>query len=156
VPLASIANAEGTPVYVYSAAVLRERYRAIDAAFNGYPHQLHYALKANSTLAIARLLRDLGSAVDANSVWEIDVARTVGFDPSQIVFTGVGKSPAELERAVALGVKAINVESAGELARLEAIALRLGRDSRQPGHRCQEPPSHLDRPQDQQVRGAAR
>jgi diaminopimelate decarboxylase len=130
VPLPSITAAEGTPLYVYSAAAVRERYRAIDAAFGGYPHTLHYALKANSTLAIARLLRDLGSAVDANSVWEIEVARRAGFDPSQIVFTGVGKSPEELERAVTLGVKAINVESAGELARLEAIATRLGRAAR--------------------------
>jgi diaminopimelate decarboxylase len=130
VPLTSIAAAEGTPLYVYSAAAVRERYRAIDEAFGGYPHTLHYALKANSTLAIARLLRALGSAVDANSVWEIEVARRAGFDPSQIVFTGVGKSPEELERAVTLGVKAINVESAGELARLEAIATRLGRVAR--------------------------
>lgn len=127
VPLTAIAAAEGTPLYVYSAAAVRERYRAIDEAFGDYPHTLHYALKANSTLAIARLLRDLGSAVDANSVWEIEVARRAGFDPSQIVFTGVGKSPEELARAVALGVKAINVESAGELARLEAIATRLER-----------------------------
>ena len=78
VPLAAIAAAEGTPLYVYSAAVLRERYRAIDDAFHGYPHALHYALKANSTLAIARLLRELGSAVDANSGWEIEVARRAG------------------------------------------------------------------------------
>jgi diaminopimelate decarboxylase len=127
VPLAAIAAAEGTPLYVYSAAVLRERYEAIDGAFQGYPHALHYALKANSTLAIARLLRDLGSGVDANSIWEIEVARKAGFEPSQIVFTGVGKTPEELESAVALGVKAINVESAGELARLEGIAGRLGR-----------------------------
>ena len=130
VPLAAIAAAEGTPLYVYSAAVLRERYQAIDGAFQGYPHALHYALKANSTLAIARLLRDLGSSVDANSVWEIEVARAAGFAPSQIVFTGVGKTPEELEAAVALGVKAINVESAGELARLEAIGARLGRTVR--------------------------
>jgi diaminopimelate decarboxylase len=130
VPLTSIAAAVGTPVYVYSAPVLRERYRAIDAAFGDYPHAVHYALKANSTLAIARLLRGLGSAVDANSVWEIEVARAAGFEPSQIVFTGVGKSPAELECAVALGVKAINVESAGELARIEAIAARIGRTVR--------------------------
>jgi diaminopimelate decarboxylase len=130
VPLAAIAAAAGTPVYVYSAAVLRERYRAIDAAFGAYPHTLHYALKANSTLAISRLLRELGSAVDANSIWEIDVARKAGFEPAQIVFTGVGKSPEELERAVALGVKAINVESAGELDRLEAIGTRLGRTVR--------------------------
>ena len=70
VPLAAIAAGAGTPVYVYSAAFLRDRYRAIDEAFGGYPHALHYALKANSTLAIARLLRNLGSAADANSVWD--------------------------------------------------------------------------------------
>jgi len=130
VALAEIAPAVGTPVYVYSAAVVRDRYRAIDASFGGYPHALHYALKANSALAIARLLRGLGSGVDANSVWEIEVARRAGFDAAQIVFTGVGKSPAELECAVALGVKAINVESAGELARVETIAARLGRQAR--------------------------
>jgi diaminopimelate decarboxylase len=130
VPLADIAAAAGTPVYVYSAAMLRERYQAIDSAFGAYPHALHYALKANSALAIARLLRELGSSVDANSVWEIEVARKAGFEPSQIVFTGVGKSPEELESAVSLGVKAINVESAGELTRLEAIGSRLGRQVR--------------------------
>jgi diaminopimelate decarboxylase len=126
VSLADIAAAIGTPVYVYSAATIRDRFRAIDEAFHGYPHALHYALKANSTLAIARLVHALGGGVDANSVWEIAVAQRAGFEPSQIVFTGVGKSPAELECAVALGVKAINVESAGELARVEAIAQRHG------------------------------
>ncbi len=127
VPLSAIAEAVGTPVYVYSAAAFRARYRAIDAAFGRYPHALHYALKANSTLAVARLIRDLGGAADANSIGEIDLARRAGFEPAQIVFTGVGKSPAELERAVPLGLKAINVESAGELARIEAIAARTGR-----------------------------
>jgi diaminopimelate decarboxylase len=130
VPLAAIAAAEGTPLYVYSAETLRARYRAIDSAFDGYPHAIHYALKANSTLAVARLLRELGSAVDANTVWEVEVARRAGFQPSQIVFTGVGKSPAEIECAVGLGVKAINVESAGELARVEEMASRLGRSAR--------------------------
>jgi diaminopimelate decarboxylase len=130
VSLAAIADAVGTPAYVYSAALFRERYRAIDDAFAGYPHALHYALKANSTLAIARLLRELGASADANSVWEIEVARRAGFEPAQIVFTGVGKTPAELECAIALGVGAINVESAGELARVESIAARLGRTAR--------------------------
>jgi diaminopimelate decarboxylase len=130
VPVAAIAEAEGTPLYVYSAAVVRDRYRAIDEAFGEYAHTLHYALKANSTLAIVRLLRDLGSAVDANSIWEIEVARRAGFRPSDIVFTGVGKSAAELECAVPLGLKAINVESEGELARIEAIAARGGRPVR--------------------------
>jgi len=130
VPLADIAAAEGTPLYVYSAATLRARYEAIDEAFGGYPHAIHYALKANSTLAIAALLRDMGSAADANSIWEIDVARKAGFAPGAIVFTGVGKTLAELECAVALGVKAINVESAGELARVEAVAAKAGRVAR--------------------------
>jgi diaminopimelate decarboxylase len=115
---------------VYSAAQLRERYRAIDRAFGDYPHAIHYALKANSTLAVARLLRSLGSAADANSIWELEVARRAGFQPPEIVFTGVGKSPHELECAVALGVKAINVESGGELSRIEAIARRLDKTAR--------------------------
>ncbi len=122
VPLSTIARAVGTPVYVYSADTIRQRYRAIDSAFGTYPHAVHYALKANSTLAIVRLLRELGSAVDANSIWEIEVARRAGFVPGDVVFTGVGKSAAELECAVALGVKAINVESAGEMARIDTLA----------------------------------
>ena len=129
-PVAAIAAAIGTPVYVYSAAEMRARVRALDEAFGGYPHAIHYALKANSTLAIARLLRGAGCAADANSIWEIEVARKAGFAPSDIVFTGVGKSPEELECAVAIGAKAINVESSGELARVEAIAERLGRTAR--------------------------
>ena len=130
VPLVEIAAQTATPVYVYSAALLRERYSAIDAAFGAYPHALHYALKANSSLALVRLLRDLGSAADANSIWEIELALKAGFPPSSIVFTGVGKSSAELECAVNLGLKAINVESEGELARVEAIAQRTGRTAR--------------------------
>jgi len=121
VPLSRIAAAEGTPLYVYSAATIVERYRAVDSAFAGYPHALHYALKANSTLAIARLLRSLGSGADANSGGEIDVALRAGFIPPQIVFTGVGKTRAELEQAVDLGVRAINVESEGELERIDAL-----------------------------------
>jgi diaminopimelate decarboxylase len=130
VPLSAIAEAEGTPVYVYSAALIRERYHEIDDAFGGYPHRLHYALKANSTFGIVRLLHGLGSAVDANSVWEIEVARRAGFAPDDIVFAGVGKSGAELECAVPLGLKALNVESAGELARIETIAEKAGRPAR--------------------------
>ena len=130
VPVSAIAEAEGTPLYIYSAPEVRARFRALDLAFGDYPHALHYALKANSNFSIVRLVRELGGSVDANSVWEIDVARRAGFAPGDIVFTGVGKSFAELERAVPLGLKAINVESAGELARVEAIADRLGQQAR--------------------------
>ncbi|HUK34383.1 MAG TPA: diaminopimelate decarboxylase [Vicinamibacterales bacterium] len=126
VSLSAIAAAEGTPLYVYSAAMLRHRYRDLDAAFGDYPHAIHYAFKANSTRALVAELRALGSAVDAVSMWEVDVARRVGFEPRQIVFDGVGKSDAELESAVALDLKAINVESIGELQRVEAIAARTG------------------------------
>jgi diaminopimelate decarboxylase len=122
VSLSTIAQAEGTPLYVYSAAIIAERYRAIDDAFAPHPHALHYALKANSTLALARLLRSLGSGADANSGGEIDVALRAGFIPTQIVFTGVGKTRAELEQAIDLGVKTINAESPGELERIAAIA----------------------------------
>lgn len=126
VPLSVIAADVGTPVYVYSAAAIRARYRALDDAFDGYPHRLHYALKANSNFALVQLLRELGSAVDANSIWEVDVATRAGFAPADMVFTGVGKSSGELARAVPLGLRAINVESAGELDRIEAIAASVG------------------------------
>jgi diaminopimelate decarboxylase len=121
VPLPGIAAAQGTPLYVYSAATIASRYRAVDEAFASYPHSMHYALKANSTLAIARLLRSLGSGADANSGGEIDVALRAGFIPPQIVFTGVGKTRAELEQAIDLGVKTINAESDGELERIDEI-----------------------------------
>jgi diaminopimelate decarboxylase len=130
VSLSAIADGVGTPLYIYSAAEIRARFRDIDDAFHAYPHALHYALKANSTFAIAALIKSLGSSADANSIWEIDLARRVGFEAKDIVFTGVGKSMGELECAVPLGLKAINVESAGELARIETIAARLGRPAR--------------------------
>jgi diaminopimelate decarboxylase len=122
VPLADLAATFGTPLYVYSAATIAARYRAIDDAFASYPHAIHYALKANSTLAIARLLRALGSNADANSGGEIDVALRAGFIPPQIVFTGVGKTAAELTQAIELGVRTINVESAGEMDRIDALS----------------------------------
>jgi diaminopimelate decarboxylase len=122
VSLAEIAAAESTPLYVYSSAVITARYRAIADAFASYPHSLHYALKANSTLAIARLLRSLGAGADANSGGEIDVALRAGFIPAQIVFTGVGKTSAELAQAIDLGVMTINAESAGEIERIDELA----------------------------------
>ena len=122
VPLEELAAAHGTPLYVYSASTIASRYRAIDEAFGSYPHALHYALKANSTLAIVRLLRSLGSRVDANSGGEIDVALRAGFIPPEIVFTGVAKTDAELAQAIDLGVKTINAESEGELERIDSLA----------------------------------
>ena len=125
-PLADLAELHGTPLYVYSAATIARRYRAVDAAFASYPHAIHYALKANSTIAIVRLLRALGANADANSAGEIDVALRAGFIPPQVVFTGVGKTDSELAHAIELGVKSINAESRGELERIDRIASSRG------------------------------
>jgi diaminopimelate decarboxylase len=130
VSVAAIAEAAGTPLYIYSARAVRDAYRAIDEAFASYPHAIHYALKANSTLAIARLLRSLGSRADANSGGEIRVAQRAGFEPADIVFTGVGKTREELEYAIDVGIGTINCESAGEIDRVAAVARSLGKEAR--------------------------
>ena len=123
--LTAIAESVGTPAYVYDAAEIRRAYTSFDAALGSYPHAIHYALKANSTLGLVRLLRQLGSEVDANSGGEIEVALRAGFIPEQIVFSGVGKGADELDRAVTLGLKSINAESPGELDRIAARARAL-------------------------------
>jgi diaminopimelate decarboxylase len=130
VDLSTIARQVGTPAHVYSGALIDARFRELDAAFADVPHRLHYAIKANATLDVVRRLRRLGAGADANSGGEIEVALRAGFEPADIVFTGVGKTPAELERAIALGVRAINAESLGELTRIDAIAAAGGREAR--------------------------
>jgi diaminopimelate decarboxylase len=126
VPLEHIAADHGTPLYVYSAESIRQSYRELDEAFGGYPHRIHYALKANSSFAVVKLLRGVGSAVDANSIGEVELALRAGFPPADIVFSGVGKSPDEIERAVQLELKTINAESAGELERIDRTAQARG------------------------------
>jgi diaminopimelate decarboxylase len=126
VPLEGIARDHGTPLYVYSADSIRRAYAELDAAFASHPHRIHYAMKANSSFALVRLLHEAGSAVDANSIGEVELAMRAGFAPSDIVFSGVGKSPEEIERAVQLGLKAINAESAGELERIDRAARARG------------------------------
>ena len=130
VSVQSIVETVGTPAYVYSARAIRDAYRAIDSAFDGYPHAIHYALKANATLGILRVLKALGSRADANSGGEIQVALRAGFAPRDLVFTGVGKTSGELEFAIAQDVGTINAESAGELDRIAARARAAGRTAR--------------------------
>ena len=130
VSVRAIADEVGTPVYVYSARAIGDAYAAIDTAFAGFPHAIHYALKANSTLAIARLLKSLGSRADANSGGEVAVALRAGFAPNEIVFTGVGKTREELEQAIARDIGTINAESAGELDRIAALAMAQRRVAR--------------------------
>jgi diaminopimelate decarboxylase len=123
VPLETLANAHGTPLYVYSAESIRHAYRSLDEAFGDHPHRIHYAMKANSSFALIKLLKACGSAMDANSIGEIELAIRAGVSPSDIVFTGVGKTADEIDRAVGLGVKAINAESSGELERIDRAAV---------------------------------
>jgi len=126
VDLRAIAREFGTPCYVYSSATVRGNWRAYDRAFGGRPHRVLYAVKANDNLSLLRVLRDQGSGFDIVSGGELERVIAVGASPADIVFSGVGKSHAELERALGVGVSCINVESAAELARIGDIARRMG------------------------------
>ncbi|MDQ6738613.1 MAG: alanine racemase, partial [Gemmatimonadota bacterium] len=126
VSLEAIAAETGTPVYVYSASVIRERYTRLTTALASLPVHVHYSVKANSSLAILSLLRSLGAGVDIVSGGELHRVLEAGFSGRDIVFSGVGKTASELRRALEAGVRSINVESEGELAALNAIAQSLG------------------------------
>ncbi|MEO7218268.1 MAG: diaminopimelate decarboxylase [Gemmatimonadaceae bacterium] len=126
VSLESVAERAGTPTYVYSAGLIRERYERLVTALSGLPVHVHYSVKANSSLAILALFRSLGAGVDIVSGGELHRALAAGFTGSDIVFSGVGKTASELDRAVCAGVRSINVESEGELLVLQNVAIRLG------------------------------
>ena len=126
VPLSEIAERFGTPCYVYSRAALEGRFRAFDEAFAGTPHLVCYAVKANSNLAVLNILARLGSGFDIVSGGELARVIAAGGDPGKIVFSGVGKAASEMEAAIAAGIRCFNVESAGELDALNAIAGRAG------------------------------
>ncbi len=126
VPVAEIASTVGTPVYVYSAAAIRDRYRAFAAAFAAFPVLFCYALKANPNLAVLRLLAAEGAGADTVSGGEIERALAAGVPPSRIVFAGVAKTDEEMRLGLRHGILQFNVESAEELARLDAVARELG------------------------------
>jgi diaminopimelate decarboxylase len=127
VSLDTIANAVGTPAYVYSARAIREQYDALDRALAPVTHRLHYSMKANANLAVLRLLRERGAGVDIVSGGELYRAREAGFSADSIVFSGVGKSLDELRDALAAGILMFNVESFFELEQLNAVAASMGR-----------------------------
>ena len=126
VALDALAAATGTPVYAYSVATITSQYRRLDAALAGIPHRIHYACKANGTLAILDLLRRLGARVDVVSGGELYRARRAGFAPADIIFGGVGKSAAELAEAVEAEVHVTSVESEAELRLLDRLARERG------------------------------
>jgi diaminopimelate decarboxylase len=126
VSLDKIVEQVGTPAYVYSASVVRDRYRRLDAALAPLPHRVHYTLKANSNRGILRVLRELGSGVDIVSGGELFRALRAGFTGKDIIFGGVGKAEQELREAIEAGVMLINAESEAEVRLIDRIARDLG------------------------------
>ncbi|MEO6211929.1 MAG: diaminopimelate decarboxylase [Gemmatimonadaceae bacterium] len=124
--LEAIAEAVGTPTYVYSTRAIRDQYDALDRALSPVPHRQHYSMKANSNLAVLRLLQERGAGVDIVSGGELYRAQHAGFSSDALVFSGVGKSPQELREALAAGILMFNVESSFELEQLNAIAGEVG------------------------------
>ncbi|MCC2681548.1 MAG: diaminopimelate decarboxylase [Nitrosospira multiformis] len=122
VQLERVALEFGTPCYVYSRAALTAAYREFDEAFAGRDHLVCYAVKANSNLAILNLLARLGSGFDIVSGGELQRVLKAGGDPQKIVFSGVGKQPAEMKVALEAGILCFNVESEAELHVLNRVA----------------------------------
>jgi len=116
----------GTPCYVYSRATIERHWRAFDQALQGHPHTLCYAVKANSSLAVLQLLAHLGSGFDIVSEGELTRVLRAGGDPNHIVFSGVGKTAAEIKMALATNIHCLNVESEAELDRVIEIAASMG------------------------------
>jgi diaminopimelate decarboxylase len=127
VSLERIAERYGTPCFVYSRAALEGAFRQFDGAFGDAPHLVCYAMKANSSLALLNLLARLGSGFDIVSGGELARAVAAGADPGRIVFSGVGKTTAEMQRALELGILCFNIESASELDRLDTAARQAGK-----------------------------
>jgi diaminopimelate decarboxylase len=127
VALAAIAEAVGTPCYVYSRAHIESQWRAFDQAFGKRAHLVCYAVKANSNLGVLNALARLGSGFDIVSVGELERVLAAGGDPARVVFSGVGKGVHEIERALEAGIHCFNVESEAELVRLNDVAARIGR-----------------------------
>jgi diaminopimelate decarboxylase len=130
VELSVIAAKAGTPCYVYSAAAILEKFHAYDAAFGNTPHTVCYAVKANGNLALLRLLTQAGAGFDIVSGGELFRALKAGGDPGKIVFSGVGKTAAEIDAALTAGVGFFNCESEPELALLDSLAHRRGKQAR--------------------------
>ena len=126
VPVERIAREVGTPVYIYSSEVIRDRYERLEATLGAVPHRIHYTLKANSNLGILKLVKSLGAGADIVSGGELIRALKAGFTPTDIIFGGVGKTDEELRAALEKRIALINVESAEEIRRLNDIAGEVG------------------------------
>lgn len=129
VPIETLAREVGTPFYVYSSATLERHYQVFTDAFGDLPVLVCYALKANSNQAVMETLARLGSGADVVSGGELERALRAGVPASKIMFSGVGKTRAEMEAALTAQILCFNVESEPELERLSMVASAMGRDA---------------------------
>ena len=130
IPISQLAEAYGTPLYVYSRATLERHWHAFDSALAGHDHLVCYAVKANSNLAVLNVLARLGSGFDIVSGGELRRVLQAGGDPAKVVFSGVGKQDAEIEAGLNANILCFNIESEQELVRINEIAGRAGRPAR--------------------------
>ena len=130
VPVSRIAKEVGTPCYIYSHATLIRHFRAYDNAFKNVPHIIAFAMKANSNLAILRLMAKEGSGVDIVSGGELFRALKAGVPPSKIVFAGVGKNAEEIRDALKADILMFNVESSAEIHAINDVAASVGKKAR--------------------------
>lgn len=125
VPVCKIVERFGTPVYIYSGKTIRRHFKVFDEAFQGIEHLTCYSVKANSNLGVLALLAKEGAGADIVSGGELQRALKAGIPPQKIVFSGVGKTPEEMEKALLAGILMFNVESAEELEVLREVAAKL-------------------------------
>lgn len=130
VALADVAARAATPSYVYSSAEILKNFRAYDSAFGDLPHSICYSVKANGNLAILRLLAQAGAGFDIVSGGELHRVLKAAPDASRVVFSGVGKTAAEIEQALVAGIFVFNAESEPELALIDSLARRHGMKAR--------------------------
>src|SRR5712692_3220614 len=130
VPLRKIAEKVGTPCYVYSHATLLRQFRSFDSAFNEVPHLVAYAVKANSNLALLKLLAREGAGADIVSGGELYRALQAGIEPQRIVFAGVGQSDGEIRYALKSNILMFNVESSAELRAIDRVAEEMKTQAR--------------------------
>ena len=124
-PVAAIAAKVGTPFYLYSHATLSHHFRTFDAAFEGFPHIVCFAVKSNSNLAILRLMISQGAGVDIVSGGELYRSLKAGVDPMKVVYSGVGKNESEIRLALKAGILMFNIESSQELGEISRLAKRM-------------------------------
>jgi len=130
VPISQIVKEVGTPCYIYSHATLTRHYRVYESAFKNIPHIIAFAMKANSNLAILRLMAKEGSGVDIVSGGELFRALKAGVPPSKIVFAGVGKNAEEIRDALKADILMFNVESSAEIRAVNDVAASVGKKAR--------------------------